>query len=175
MNNLIFFNYEWIGVPETFFSVNSNYVQFLSAPHSSCCFQDKMIYFENIDFSPKTSLILTHCWRISITKLMLKVRQSRNDFFKPLFPPKNERRNSTVLLWYLRSTCFRSFFWRKSTTPKNHFEINWPLPQVNFPDNNLNFQWRWMWWDQTQAILLNIFYFTFKNVFLRNSGFQILD
>ena len=115
LSRIIWFNYEWVGVPETFFSVNSNYVQFLSAPHSSCCFQDKMIYFENIDFSPKISLILTHRWRISITKLMLKVRQSRNDFFKPLFPPKNERRNSTLLLWYLRLTCFRSFFgenWR---------------------------------------------------------------
>ena len=25
------------------------------------------------------------------------------------FPPKHERRNSTLLLWYLKSICFRSF------------------------------------------------------------------
>ena len=46
----------------------------------------------------------------------LKVRQSWNDFFKPTFPPKNEQRNSTLLLWNLRLTCFRSFFggnWRQ--------------------------------------------------------------
>ena len=34
------------------------------------------------------------------------------------------------------------------------------LPRVNFPANNLNFHWRWRWWDQIQAIFLNIFYFT---------------
>ena len=28
----------------------------------------------------------------------LKVRQNRNDFFKPTFPPKNERINSILLL-----------------------------------------------------------------------------
>ena len=42
----------------------------------------------------------------------LKVRQSRNDFFKPTFLPKNERTNSTLLLWNLRLTCFHSFFGR---------------------------------------------------------------
>ena len=31
------------------------------------------------------------------------------------------------------------------------------LPQVNFHANNLNFHWRW--WDQIQAIFLNLFYF----------------
>ena len=34
------------------------------------------------------------------------------------------------------------------------------LPQVNFPANNLNFYWRWRWWDWIQAIFLNLFYFT---------------
>ena len=33
-----------------------------------------------------------------IAQRLLKVRQSRNDFFKPTFPPKNERTNSTLLL-----------------------------------------------------------------------------
>ena len=31
------------------------------------------------------------------------------------------------------------------------------LPQVNFPANNLNFHWRWRWWDHIQAIFLNFF------------------
>ena len=33
------------------------------------------------------------------------------------------------------------------------------LPQVNFPTNNLNFHWRWRWWNRIQAIILNLFYF----------------
>ena len=32
-------------------------------------------------------------------------------------------------------------------------------PQANFPAHNLNFHWRWRWWDRIQAIFLNIFYF----------------
>ena len=52
----------------------------------------------------------------------LKVRQSRNDFFKPTFPPKTERTNSILLLWDL----FLFVFWRKLKAPKRHFEINWP-------------------------------------------------
>ena len=37
------------------------------------------------------------------------------------------------------------------------------LPQVNFPDNNLNFHWRWRWWDWIQAIFLKLFYFTWNS------------
>ena len=33
------------------------------------------------------------------------------------------------------------------------------LPQVNFPTNNLNFHIKWRWWDQIQAIFLNLFFF----------------
>ena len=36
------------------------------------------------------------------------------------------------------------------------------LPHVYFPANNLNFDWRWRWWDRIQAIFLNIFYFMFS-------------
>ena len=54
---------------------------------------------------------------------MLKVRQIRNDFFKPTFLPKNERTNSTLLLVDL----FSLVFWKKVKTPKRYFEINWPL------------------------------------------------
>ena len=30
---------------------------------------------------------------------------------------------------------------------------------ANFLANNLNFHWRWRWWDQIQAIFLKLFYF----------------
>ena len=33
---------------------------------------------------------------------------------------------------------------------------------LKFPVNNLNFHWRWRWWDQIQAIFLNLFYFNLK-------------
>ena len=33
------------------------------------------------------------------------------------------------------------------------------FPYENFPSNNLNFHWRWRWWDQIQAIFLDLFYF----------------
>ena len=39
------------------------------------------------------------------------------------FPPNNKRMNSTLLQWDLSSFVI----WRKSTTPKKHFEIKWPL------------------------------------------------
>ena len=49
----------------------------------------------------------------------IKVRQIRNDFFKPTFLPKNELTNSTLLLVDL----FSFVFWKKVKTPKRHFEI----------------------------------------------------
>ena len=52
--------------------------------------------------------------------LSIKVRQIRNDFFKPKFLPKNEQTNSTLLLVDL----FSFIFWKKVKTPKRHFEIN---------------------------------------------------
>jgi hypothetical protein len=51
---------------------------------------------------------------------LLKVRQIRNDFFKPTFLPKNKQTNSTLLLVDL----FSFVFWKKGRTPKRHFEIN---------------------------------------------------
>ena len=33
--------------------------------------------------------------------------------------------------------------------------------QANFPARNLNFHFRWRWWDQIQATFWNIFYFTY--------------
>ena len=40
------------------------------------------------------------------------------------------------------------------TSPSNVFAL---LPQVNSPANNLNFHWRWGWWDRIQAYLLKSF------------------
>ena len=56
----------------------------------------------------------------------LKVRQIRNDFFKPTFLPKNEQTNLTFLLVDL----FLFVFWKKVKTTKRHFKINWPLVTV---------------------------------------------
>ena len=66
----------------------------------------------------------------------LKVRQSWNDFFQPAFFPKNQQRNSMLILWNLRSTCFCSFFWKKLKTPNRYFEINWPLVGKEILKNN---------------------------------------
>ena len=86
-------------------------------------------YFEGKDFasiyklvnyipsSPLVTSLLSNCnW---ICPIQIKVRQSRNDFFQTDVSSKNEWTNSTLLLWNLRSTCFRSFFgrnigWKKS-------------------------------------------------------------
>ena len=55
----------------------------------------------------------------------LKVRQSRNDFFKPTFPPKNEQTNSTLLHTMKPQVDLLSFiFWRILKAPKRYFEIN---------------------------------------------------
>ena len=60
---------------------------------------------------------------VQFKKIFLKVKQNQNDFFKPMFLPKNEQTNSILLLVDL----FLFIFWKKVKTPKRHFEINWPL------------------------------------------------
>ena len=49
-------------------------------------------------------------------------------------------------------------------------KVCWQHPAMfclyTFPTHNLNFHWRWRWWDRIQAIFLNIFYFT---TYLRHS------
>ena len=52
--------------------------------------------------------------------------------------------------WALSTT-----FWKQKVCWQQCIAL---LPQVNFPANNLNFPWRWRWWDQIQAIFLNLFY-----------------
>ena len=71
-------------------------------------------------------------------ELLLKVRQSRNDFFKPTFLPKNERTNSTLLLVDL----FSFIFWKKVKTPKRHFEINITVSSDKILLKCNNVQWR---------------------------------
>ena len=48
-------------------------------------------------------------------------------------------------------------------------------PQANFPVHDLNFHWRWRWWDQIQATFQNLFYFTMCYTFkmCRNKQFYI--
>ena len=60
----------------------------------------------------------------------LKVRQSRNDLFKPTFLPKKWTNKFDFTTMILQVNLFSFVFWRKSTTPKNHFEINWPLSRA---------------------------------------------
>ena len=63
----------------------------------------------------------------SVHSLLLKVRQSRNDFFKLTILPKHERTNMCFLLNSAMIELFRSFFLKNSRIAKSHFEINWPL------------------------------------------------
>ena len=72
----------------------------------------KVINLENIDI---------------FHSMLVKVRQIRNDFFKPKFLPKNEWSNSFLLLVDLVSFVF----WKKVKTPKRQLEIN-PLKTNNF-------------------------------------------
>ena len=51
--------------------------------------------------------------------LLLKVSKTWKQIVKPWILPKNKQMNSTLLLWYLRSTCFRLFFGRIEDTKKS--------------------------------------------------------
>ena len=78
----------------------------------------------SIHWALKAQWIVLFTVKLSIGIMQfLKVRQIRNDFFKPTFLPKNVRTNSTLLLVNL----FSFIFWKTVKTPKRHFEINWPL------------------------------------------------
>ena len=59
--------------------------------------------------------------------------------------------------------CQHTFEKKFDDIPQQCFAL---LPQVNFHANNLNFHWRWRWWDRIQAIFLNLFYFNFSINFL---------
>ena len=62
-----------------------------------------------------------------------------------------------IVGWCQQTFCFQKFIYNAQQC----FAF---IPQANFPTKNLNFHWRWRWWDQIQAIFLNIFYFQHKRV-----------
>ena len=66
-------------------------------------------------------------WIATIFCFLLKVRQSRNDFFKPTFPPKKRTNKFYFTAMKPQVDLFSFVFWRILKTPKRHFEINWPL------------------------------------------------
>ena len=70
-------------------------------------------------------MVLSH---ENIRHSILKVRQIRNDFFKPSFLPKNVRTNSTLLFVDL----FYIHFLEESDDTKKTFQNNWPLENGNF-------------------------------------------
>ena len=86
-------------------------------------------FCENVEPEIWKRLWICCCWNPQNLKptasRQLKVRKSRNDFFKQTFPPKKNK-DSILLLWEL----FSSVFWRKLKTPKRLFEINWTLVTV---------------------------------------------
>ena len=49
-------------------------------------------------------------------------------FWGHQFPPKKWANNFDYTTMIPQVDLFSFVFWRKSMTPKNHFEINWPLP-----------------------------------------------
>ena len=67
--------------------------------------------------NPFVHFLLTFmAWQFSFEiNWPLKVRQIRNDYFKPTFLPKKELTNSTLLLVHL----FLFVFWKKLKTPKD--------------------------------------------------------
>ena len=56
--------------------------------------------------------------------------------------------------WWVMSTNF--FFQKFVDNDQQCFAF---IPQANFTAHNLNFHWRWRWWDEIQTIFLNLFYF----------------
>ena len=53
------------------------------------------------------------------------------------------------------------YCWELSTNIL-YSKVCWQHPVLFclYPAHNLNFHWRWRWWDRIQAIYLNLFYFT---------------
>ena len=60
---------------------------------------------------------------------VVKVRQNRNDFFKPTFLPKNKPTNSSLHCGTSNRIVFVRFL-GELKSPKRHFEINWPLEKI---------------------------------------------
>ena len=82
-------------------------------------------FFSFHNGAKKTYISIGKFWEGHKIWTVLWVRQSRNNFFKPTFTPKNEQANSTLLLWNLRLICFHLF--GGNWTTKRHVKIKWPL------------------------------------------------
>ena len=73
---------------------------------------------------------------LNLFKFTSKLRQIRNDFFKPTFLPKTEQTNSTLILVDLLSFVF----WKKVKAQNRHYEINCPLGDLKkklWPSQNI--------------------------------------
>ena len=66
------------------------------------------------------------CNHLIILGFELRLIQFQNVLLTSLILPKNERKHSTLLLWYLNLNCFCLFFGRNEDT-KETFEIKRPL------------------------------------------------
>ena len=80
--------------------------------------KQKQFYASDLYKIQKFTKNQTSKFGIDLSCILLKGRHSQNDFFKPTFPPNNERTNSTLLLWNLRLTCFCSFLEEIEDTKK---------------------------------------------------------
>ena len=67
--------------------------------------------------------------RIFLVFIWIKGQLISNVFLASSILPKNEWKNSTLLLWSLKSNCLVRFL-RELKIPKIHFENNWPLVKV---------------------------------------------
>ena len=65
-------------------------------------------------------------------------------FWGQQFPPKNKPTSLTLQLWYLRLTCFCSFFGGNRQPPKP-FRNKLTFPQGRHPDNFLCVFWNKQW------------------------------
>ena len=94
-------------------SVFSRNIQVMSAAIITYCI--RVQWWKINPFLPKHFLIANQSessiW-IDFYAMILKVRQSRCDFFQADISSKNEQMNLPSLLWYHRLTCFCSFFGR---------------------------------------------------------------
>ena len=96
---------------------------------------------QHIFFSPSVSLhlfIFTEAACINVTKGQLI---SKSVFFGRRFPPKNKRKQVNLRYHSSKVEFLLFVFCRKSMTPNNHFEINWPLGSA------ITYCLRWLqWW-----------------------------
>ena len=80
-------------------------------------------------FSNANHMVARHFW----SALKLKVRQSRNDFFKPSLLPKTNEINLTTMI---PQVDLFSFVFGRNWDTKRHVEIDWPLISGSSHTNN---------------------------------------